>query len=54
MTSGGNLFEKCPEDVQKTIQQMVQRQGNIMSVIKTYDLTTFQVRIEGNNVLINV
>jgi nitrite reductase/ring-hydroxylating ferredoxin subunit len=54
ITGAGNILEKCPEEVQKTILQMVQRQREIQSVTKTYDMPTYQVRIEGNNVLVKV
>lgn len=54
MAGGGNMFEKCPEEVQKTVLQIAQRQREIQSVIKTDDMPSYQVRIEGNNVLVKV
>jgi nitrite reductase/ring-hydroxylating ferredoxin subunit len=54
MEGRGNIFEKCPEEVQRTILQMVQRQREIQNVIKTYDLPTYSVRVKGNDILANV
>jgi len=54
MAVGGNMFEKCPEEVQKTIMRMVQRQRELQSVIRTYDQPTYLVRVDGNDILVNV
>lgn len=55
MAMGGNLFEKCPEDVQKTVLQMVQQGAEIQKVIKTYDQSTYPVEVEeGNSIFVNV
>jgi hypothetical protein len=54
MTGGANILEKCPEEVQKTISQLVQRQREMQKVIKTYDQPTYAVRVEGNHVLARV
>ena len=54
MTGSANIFEKCPEEVQKTILQLVQRQREIQEFIKTYDQPIYEVRAEGNDILLRV
>lgn len=54
MTGGANIFEKCPEEVQKTISQLIKSQREMQKVIKTYDQLTYTVRVEGNSVLAKV
>jgi nitrite reductase/ring-hydroxylating ferredoxin subunit len=54
MTGSANIFEKCPEEVQQTISQLVQRQREIQKFIKTYDQPTYEVRAEGNDILVRV
>ncbi|MGB8780706.1 MAG: Rieske 2Fe-2S domain-containing protein [Candidatus Bathyarchaeia archaeon] len=54
MTGRANIFEKCPEEVQKTISQLVQRQREIQKFIKTYDQPTYEVKAEGNDILVRV
>jgi nitrite reductase/ring-hydroxylating ferredoxin subunit len=54
MTGGANIFAKCPEEVQKTTSQLVQRQREIQEFIKTYDQPTYAVRAEGNDILVRV
>jgi nitrite reductase/ring-hydroxylating ferredoxin subunit len=55
MDSGAaNMFAKCPEEVQKAMTQMAQRMGEIMSVIKTYDMPVFEAKVDGNDLLINI
>ena len=49
-----NLFAKCPEEVQKTMTQMAQRIGEIQSVIKTYDRPIYEVKIDANDLLVNI
>jgi nitrite reductase/ring-hydroxylating ferredoxin subunit len=49
-----NVFAKCPEEVQKTMMQMAQRMGEIQSVIKTYDRTVYEVKIDANDLLVNI
>lgn len=53
-TGGGNLFEKCPEEVQKTVLQMVQHTAEIQKFIKTQDQPTYPIEIEDNNIFVNV
>jgi nitrite reductase/ring-hydroxylating ferredoxin subunit len=53
-TGGGNLFEKCPEEVQKTVLQMVQHTAEIQRFIKTHDQPNYPIEIEGNNLFVNV
>jgi nitrite reductase/ring-hydroxylating ferredoxin subunit len=54
MTGSANIFEKCQEEVQKTISQLVQRQGEMQRFIKTYDQPTCEVRAEGSDILVRV
>ena len=49
-----NVFAKCPEEVQKTMMQMAQRMGEIQSVIKTYDRSVYEVKIDANDLLVNI
>jgi nitrite reductase/ring-hydroxylating ferredoxin subunit len=43
-------FEKCPESVQKYAMRVVE----LMAPVKTYDLPTFQVRVEEDSLQIEV
>ncbi|MGD0159070.1 MAG: Rieske 2Fe-2S domain-containing protein [Candidatus Bathyarchaeia archaeon] len=54
MAGGANMFEKCPEEVQRTISQVLQRQRELQKVIRTYDQLTYTVRVEGSQVLARV
>jgi nitrite reductase/ring-hydroxylating ferredoxin subunit len=49
-----NMFTKCPEEVQKAMAQMTQRMGEIMGVIKTYDMPVFEAKVDGDDLLINI
>jgi nitrite reductase/ring-hydroxylating ferredoxin subunit len=52
--SVADVFAKCPEEVQKTMMQMAQRMGEIQSVIKTYNRLVYEVKVDGNDLFINV
>jgi nitrite reductase/ring-hydroxylating ferredoxin subunit len=54
MTGSANMFEKCPEEVQKTILQLVQSQRKIQEFIKTYDQPIYEVKAEGNDIFVRV
>ena len=55
MDSGAaNMLAKCPEEFQKAMTQMTQRMGEIMGVIKTYDMPVFEAKVDGNDLLINI
>lgn len=46
-----NMFAKCPEEVQKAMKQMFQQIGENQSLIKTYDLPVYEVKVDGNDLL---
>ena len=56
MMEGGfaDLFAKCPEEVRKTVMQMAKRSGEIMSTIKTYNMPVYEVKMDGDDLLINI
>jgi nitrite reductase/ring-hydroxylating ferredoxin subunit len=43
-------FEKCPE----TVQKYAMRVAELMSPVKTYDLPTYKVRVERENLWVDV
>jgi len=49
-----NIFDSLPENVKKMAEQMWKRNEELQSAIKTYDLQTYQVRAEGEDILVNV
>jgi len=49
-----SIFDSLPENVKKMAEQMRKRNEELQSAIKTYDLQTYQVRIEGEDILVNV
>jgi hypothetical protein len=48
------MFAKCPEEVQKAMKQMFQHIGESQSLIKTYDLPVYEVKVDGNDLLIQL
>jgi len=52
--SASSIFDSLPENVKKMAEQMRKRNEELQSAIKTYDLQTYQVRIEGEDILVNV
>ena len=52
--SVADIFAKCPEEVQKTMMQMAQSMGEIQSVIKTYNRPFYEVKVDGNDLFINI
>lgn len=49
-----NIFDSLPENVKKMAEQMRRRNEELQSAIKTYDLQTYPVRVEGEDILVNV
>lgn len=49
-----NLLAGCPENVQKIITQTVQRLGKIQSAIKTYDMPFYKVKVDGDDLLVQI
>ncbi|ACL16616.1 Rieske (2Fe-2S) protein [Methanosphaerula palustris] len=47
-------FGGCPEHVRKEMGEMFEGITAAQSSIKTYDLPTYDVKIDGENVLVNV
>lgn len=55
MESGtANIFERCSEDAQKTIMQMVRHQAELQKTIKTYDMPVYSLKIDGDNIFVNL
>jgi nitrite reductase/ring-hydroxylating ferredoxin subunit len=54
MESGtANIFEKCPEEAQKTIMQMMRHQVELQKPIKTYNMPVYSLKIDGDDILVN-
>jgi nitrite reductase/ring-hydroxylating ferredoxin subunit len=49
-----NTFAKCPEEVQKAMKQMFQHLSENQSLIKTYDLPVYEVKVDGHNLLVRI
>jgi nitrite reductase/ring-hydroxylating ferredoxin subunit len=54
MESGMNIFEKCPEEVQKSFSQMAQRMGEIQKEIKTHEMPIYETKIDGDAIFVNI
>ncbi|MGD0330435.1 MAG: Rieske 2Fe-2S domain-containing protein [Nitrososphaeria archaeon] len=52
-TSTSSILGSLPENVKKMAEQMQKRTEELQSAIKTYDLQTYQVKVEGEDILIN-
>ncbi len=53
LTSASSILDSLPENVKKMAEQMRKRTEELQSAIKTYDLETFQVKVEGEDILVN-
>ena len=53
-SGAANMFAKCPEEVQKAMKQMFQHIGENQSLIKTYDLPVYEVKVDSNELLIQL
>ena len=56
LETGGaaKIFAKCPEDVRNGMTQMFRRLAENQSMIKTYDQPVYEVKVDGNNLLIQL
>jgi nitrite reductase/ring-hydroxylating ferredoxin subunit len=54
MQSSTNMFEKCPEEVQKMMNQMMQKMGEIQKEVKTHDVPIYEAKVEGNAVFVDI
>jgi nitrite reductase/ring-hydroxylating ferredoxin subunit len=53
-SGAAKMLAKCPEDTQKAMTQTFQRIGEIQSSIKTYNLPVYKVKVDGNDLLVQL
>jgi nitrite reductase/ring-hydroxylating ferredoxin subunit len=53
-SGAANILAKSPEEVQKVITQMLKHTAENQSLIKTYDLQVYKVKVDGNDLLVQL
>lgn len=56
LETGGaaKMFEGCPDHVRNEMTKMFRRLAENQSTIKTYDQPIYQVKVDGDNVLVRI
>ena len=49
-----NILAKCPEEVQKGLTKMLKHLAENQSLIKTYDLPVYEVKVDGTDLLVEL
>ena len=52
-SEAANILAKVPEEAKKGLTQMLKHTGENQSLIKTYDLPVYKVKVDGNTCLFN-
>ena len=53
-SAAANILAKCPEEVQKVMTQMLKHIAENQSLIKTYDLPVYEVKVDGGDLLVEL
>ncbi len=53
-SDAANILAKVPVEAQKGLMQMLKHTGENQSLIKTYDLPVYKVKVDGNDLLVQL
>ncbi len=53
-SGAANILAKCSEEAQKVMTQMLKHLAENQSLIKTYDLPVYEVKVDGTDLLVEL